>query len=578
MIWTRSKPLALSACVLMGGLLAACGGAPKNQDALVSLTIGDWTGFDPAHCYDTACGEVLQNTLETLYFPKGESPSTFDPLLAQGMPTVSDGGRTYTVKLNTNAKFSDGTPVTAADVKYSLMRVMLMSAADGAAALLLEPLTGSADFIAKTDTGAYAKLDQAIQTPDQSTVVFHLAKPFAPFTGILAHPVSAVYSKAASAKAGEWDGSEGTWTQFNGADAANSKFLNAPPVGSAPFVLSRYDKASQVILKRNDKYWRDPAKLATVVIKKVDEPATAVQLLKTGDADQILVGAYPRNVLSQFKGLQGVTVRDNVPTLTLGVMLMNYNIKDPAKLGGGALSEKGIPANFFSDLNVRKAFAASFDYQGYIKDQLLGAGIQTNTVLIKGLQGYSNTLKYTFDKAAATAAFKKAWGGKVWTTGFTVPVYFNSGNANRQKAAELLKRSVESLNPKFHVDVREAQFSQILADGAAGRGSVWFAGWQADYADPHNFAQPLLASSGTYPQNISYKNPALDKLISQAVATEDPEARDDLYQQIEQIGFNDVAEIPLYQTIAYTVQRDSVKGRLNNPMFSGDYYYTTSKD
>ncbi len=341
--------------------------------------------------------------------------------------------------------------------------------------------------------------------------------------------------------------------------------------------MQRYDKGSQVILKRNDNYWRSPAKLQIVVIKKVDEPATAVQLLRTGDADQILVGSYPRNVAAQFAAQPGVKVVDDISTLVLQALFMNQNIKDAAKLGSGKLDEKGIPANFFSDINVRRGIAASFDFQAFLRDQLLGKGVINNSVIPTTLPGNNKALKYKFDKAAATTYFKRAWGGKLWTTGFTVPIYWNSGNVNRQKAAEILKRGVESLNPKFHIDVREAQFSAILADSASNRQSMWMLGWQADYADSHNFAQPFLASSGNYPQNMGYKNPAVNKLIDQAVAETNTAKRAALYRQISSIGFNDVAEVPLWQPVSYTAQRDWVQGRVTNPLYSGDIYYYTSK-
>ena len=573
--------------LLLAGLMlgSAAFAQVKNPSTLVSLTIADWSSFDPAQCYDTACGEIIQNTVETLYFPQPSNIETDasnpkivnQPLLAAALPTVTNGGKTFTIKLNAAAKFSDGTPVTSADVKYSLMRQMLISADAGAAPLILEPIMGSAATIKKDDTSAFDKMDKAISTPNATTVVFNLAKPFTPFVAVLAHPVAAIYSKAAAVKAGAWDGGKTTWQKFSNETLANSPYANVLPTGSGPFVLQRYDKGQQVILRRNDKYWRAPAKLQTVVIKKVDEPATAVQLLKTGDADQILVGAYPRNVAGQFDNLAGVKIIDNVSTLVLQALYMNFNIQDTAKLGSGKLDEKGIPANFFSDLNVRKGFAASFDYQAFLRDQLLNKGVINNTAMQTSFPGYNASLKYKFDKTAATNFFKKAWGGKVWTSGFTVPIYWNSGNVNRQKAAEILKRGIESLNPKFHIDVREAQFSQILADAAAHRESIWMLGWQADYGDAHNFAQPFLASTGNYPQNTGYKNATVDKLIDQAVATSDPAKRAALYRQVIQIGFNDVAEIPIWQGVSYTAQRDWVKGRVTNPLYSGDIYYYTSK-
>lgn len=573
----------LSSFLLLGLLTASVSQAqtPKNPGTLILLTTGDWSGFDPAHTFDGPGIEILKNTLETLYLPAGASPNTYEPLLAVGKPVISEAGKTYTIKLNPAAKFSDGTPVTAADVKYSVMRQLLMSTDDGPSSLLLEPLTGSTAPIQKSDAAAFAKVDQAVEAQGTGTVVFHLAKPFSPFTAILANPVAAVYSKAAAVKAGAWDGAQASWPQYNGQSLGDSPFLNAPPLGSAPFVLGRYDKGSQIILKRNDQYWRTPAKLQTVVIKSVNDASTMVQTLKAGDADMIQVGVYPRNVLSQLQAIKGLEVQPAVASLSLQAMFFNFVVRggNPSNvLGSGKLDGQGIPANFFSDLNVRKAFAASFDSAGYIRQQLLGGGLQAGGVLIKGIAGYNPALKYNYNKAAAVAAFKKAWGGQVWKNGFTLPLVWASGNANHQQAALLLKRSVEALNPKFHIDVRELQNSAISAARSQGQLPLWLGSWGADYADAYDFAQPLLESHGYYPQQNGYSNPKVDALIAKAVASTDPEASTKLYRQAQTLGFNDVAFLPIYQPEHFVADQSWVKGHAVNPLSGFSvYFYPISK-
>ena len=574
-----------SRSLFTAGLLLALSTAQaqtvKNPGSLVYLTTGDWSGFDPAHTFDGSGIEILKNTLETLYLPRGASPNTYAPLLAAGNPVITNGGTTYTVQLNPKAKFSDGTPVTAADVKYSLMRQLLMSTDDGPASLLLEPLTGSTAPIQKGDAGAFARVDKAVVGQGSRTVVFHLAKPFAPFTAILANPVAAVYSRAAAVKAGAWDGTQASWTRYVNQPLADSPYLNAPPLGSAPFVLNRYDKGSQVILRRNDRYWRTPARLQNVVIKSVNEPSTAAQLLKTGDADLIHVGVYPRTLLAQIKGLRNLRVTDQVASLSMQGAFFNFKVRggNPnGVLGSAKLDGKGVPANFFSDLNVRKAFAASFDSAGYIRQQLQGGGLQAGGALIKGIAGYDPSLKYAFNKAAAISDFKKAWGGKLWQVGFTLPLVWDSGNANHQQAALLFKKSVESLNPKFHIDVRELQNSAIIEARSQGQLPMWLGSWGADYADAYNFAQPLLESNGFYPQQNSYKNPKVDALIARAVASTNPATSTSLYRQAQRLGFADLAYLPIYQPEHFAAEQTWVKGHAVNPLsgFSA-YFYTISK-
>ncbi len=170
-------------------LLGSASAQVKNPTTLISLTIGDWLSFDPAQCYDTACGEVIQNTVETLYFPKpfdivkdpGGSKIVFEPLLAAGLPQISNGGKTFTIKLNPKAKFSDGTPVTAEDVKYSISRQLLESTDAGGSGLLLEPLVGDASPIRKGGKIGFDQVDKSMTVKDANTIVFNLAKPFTPF-------------------------------------------------------------------------------------------------------------------------------------------------------------------------------------------------------------------------------------------------------------------------------------------------------------------------------------------------------------------------------------------------------------
>jgi peptide/nickel transport system substrate-binding protein len=318
-----------------------------------------------------------------------------------------------------------------------------------------------------------------------------------------------------------------------------------------------------------------------VVIKSVNEPSTMIQLLKTGDADLIHVGVYPRNILAQLQAIKTLKVQPAVASLSVQGVFFNFGVRggNPAGvLGSGKLDGKGIPANFFSDLNVRKAFTASFDSAGYIRQQLLGGGLQAGGALIKGISGYDPALRYRYDAAAATAAFKKAWSGQVWKNGFTINLAWDSGNANHQQAALLLKRTVEGLNTKFHINVQELQNSAIVAARSQGQLPIWLGSWGADYADAYNFAQPLLESNGFYPQQNGYHNPKVDALISQAVASTVPATSTTFYRQAQTLAFNDVAFLPIYQPQHFTAEQPWIKGHAVNPLsgFSA-YFYPISK-
>ncbi len=569
---------------LLAGLLTlglAQAQAVKNPGVIVEAVDSDWTSLDPVACYDLVCGEVLQNTLDTLIFYDGANPGKFIPWLATALPTKQNGGisldgKTYTFKLRPGTKFSDGTPLTAQDVVYSFQRMLVASSEDGAVTLLTEPLFGDADYVRPGKKFSWDLIQKAVKA-NGNDVVFTLTKPFSPFLSVVALPYFAVYSKADALKRGEWDGTQASWEKFNNPKLENSKFAANPPIGSGPFALERYDVGKTLTLKRNDNFWQAPAKLSRVIFEVVKDENTRIQMLKVGDAD--LVG-FTRAQVPQVSSFPGVVITDNIPNLGLDFVFMNEKVdgEGTGYLGSGKLDGKGIPANFFSDLNVRKGFAASMDYGALVNDIYQGKATQNNSILIRGIAGFNpNAPKYKFDKATATRAFKAAFGGQVWANGFVLPVFYNSGNTTRQRILELLKRGIEGVDPKFKVEVRELSRSVLFAQRSSGKMTLALGNWTADYADPHNFAFPLLASSGAFPGIVGYKNAALDTLIDKAVDETDPTKRVRLYAQIQRAAFNDVVHIPLVQTVGFSANRDWVKGRIFNPITAGDYFYLLSK-
>ena len=165
----------------------------------------------------------------------------------------------------------------------------------------------------------------------------------------------------------------------------------------------------------------------------------------------------------------------------------------------------------------------------------------------------------------------------MWEKGFAFTITYNTGSAQRQIAAEMLKRNVEKLNPKFKIDVRGVMWASFLEKTTARQMPMWVRGWVADYADAHNFYFAFMHGDGRYAFSQGYKNPKAEKLVSQAVAETNPEKRVKLYKQLHRIAYEDAMQIYTIHPTGLWAMRDRVKGFVDNPVYMGLYFYPMYK-
>ncbi len=575
--------LVLTLSVALAGFSGvAQGQAVKNPDTLVIQDFGDPESLDPAYEYDTASSAtIVWNIYETLVFFKGGRTDLYEPMLATEIPSVENGGisrdgKTYTFKIRQGVKFHDGNPLTPEDVKYSLARMMLMDRDAGPSWILLAAILGFDTQTTRDDNGKllpdiYDRVNRAVQVKGNS-VVINLKDPYAPLINIFA-TWSPVVSKKFVVANGGWDGTKATVEKFNNPPKPDATSLFDKGAGSGPFKLESWDRGTGTItLVRNDNYWREPAKLRRIVIQRVEEFGPRRLALQNGDADIISVSRADQPTVT---GLPGVRIVDDLAQLTTSpALFMNLNINTEGNpdIGSGKLDGNGIPANFFSDIHVRRAFAYLFDRQAWIAQAIRGKGRLANGPIPYGMLGYNPRGKwYEPSKDKAIAEFKEAWGGQVWNNGFKFSVLYNSGNVGRQTGAQMLKELAESLNPKFKVDTRGVTWSSYLGLGRQKKLTMFFIGWAADYADPDNFTVPFMHSAGNYPVWQSYKNPEADRLVEQAGKETDPKKREALYFRLQEIAYQDIPTIYIVYPVAFITMRSWVKGWYHNPMFAQGY-------
>lgn len=577
----------------------------KNPDTYICLNIGEPDTLDPHYAYDTASGEVINFVYDNLIAYNGESVSEFVPRLAIKVPTsdnglIKDEGKTYVFPIRKGIKFHNGNDLTPEDVEYSFERGIINDPYAGPMWMVIEALFGYEtleDFVAdkvgvqwgdmvdeegnlkseeyrqKLIDFYNAYIDPAIEV-EGDNVVFHLTRPFAPFLSILAQNAgwSAILDKETCVSLGLWNGeADGWWAYHNWKKEKSPLYEKA--IGTGPFKLLEWDRTQQkVTLVRNEDYWGEKPKLAKVIIWGVDEWGTRRSMLEVGDADQIYT---PLQYLEQVKGMPNVVIQFKSP-LVVTSLHFNWTIAKESKyLGSGQLDGEGIPPDFFTDVHVRKAFAYAFDYDTFIQKVLQGHARRIPSALPSQLLGFNENLSmYPFDLEKAKEEFQKAWNGEAWEKGFKLTLLYNTGNEARQTACEMLKENIESLNPKFKIEVQGVQWPTYLDAYRQGQLPAFIIGWLADYPDPHNFIFTYYHSNGVYgsPQGENFRAFArehLDTLIEQAIEETDPSARQKIYEDIQKIAYEYALGMPLYQPEDLFVMRNWVKGWAYNPMRPG---------
>lgn len=557
----------------------ALAGGAHDKTTYIHVTMQDIDSLDPAWAYDTASHSIMQNLYEPLMAYKGSSTSELLPLIAEKVPSAANGlisadGRTYTFPIRKGVKFHLGGEVTPEDVRYSLMRFMLFDRAGGPSSLLLEPVTGLAST--REESGniiedAYDKVAAGVSV-NGDAVVLKLHMPFAPILTVLAS-WAPILSKTYTASVGGWDGTKATWKDHNNPQKT-AEHLYDRPNGTGPFMLERWDsKTKEILITRFNDYWQGPAKLKRIVIKGVDEFQTRKLMLAAGDADSIYADQLSKPLLNS---LDGVEIIDDLPRIDMNptiFFVFKIETQGNPNVGSGKLDGDGIPSDFFADKNVRLGFAHAFDADGFIKDVNRGQGTRATGFIPKGLPGHNpDQAFYPFDLAKAEAFFRKAHGGKLWEKGFKFTLAYNVGNQPREVIANMIKRSVESINPKFKIDTRGIQWSTYLDQSNASKLPMFVLGWSPDYPDAHNFAFPFMHSRGNYPRLQHYKNAEADTLIGKAMTEIDAEKRLKLYTRLQAIAYEDCPTIFILNSVRFRTQRKWVKGFEYNPVWPDSPY------
>ncbi|GBD20550.1 Oligopeptide-binding protein AppA [bacterium HR28] len=466
------------------------------------------------------------------------------PILAEEIPSVENGGvakdaKSVTWKLKRNVKWSDGTPFTSKDVKFTYEYV------------INEATTA-------TTMGNYQVIE-SIETPDDYTVVIKFKNPNPAWMNVFVGPYGMILP-------------EHVLRDYVGEKARNAPF-NLNPIGTGPYKVKEFRPGDVVVYEINENY-REPDKpyFAQVEMKGGGDATTAARaVLQTGEVDYAWNLQVEATVLDQLEKA-GVGVVEVIEGVSVERILINMT--DPRKEVDGERSKLGVPHPWQSDLRVRQAYALACQ-RDVIANTLYGRGGKaTSNILVAPERFVSKNTSWKFDlneaaKLLDEAGWTKGPDGVRQKDGVRMEiVYQTTINPVRQKTQEIIKNAFEQLGIKVELKSIEASvfFSSDPGnpDTAAhfyadiemftnGPSSVYPIDYMISwYGKEDNIAQKANNWSGNNYER--WQNEEYDKLFEQAQIELDPKKQEELFIKMNDLVVNNVVVIPL-------VHRNSVSGR-----------------
>jgi peptide/nickel transport system substrate-binding protein len=502
--------------------LTACGGGNNTTSTNHVLVVDksfDMKTADPQREFEVSGQIVAKALYSTLLTFKGADSATPVPAVASSY-TASSDAKTFTFKLRTDIKFSDGTALTSADVVFSFNRLINIK---GNPSFLLGGVTVSA--------------------PDSSTVVLTSKDPNPALPFIIPNPaLGIVNSKVVKAHGG---------TDQPGADKSDQaeSFLNTTSAGSGPYTLKSFSTTSEVDLTANPGFWGPKPFYNSVVVRNIQAPTQLIDIQK--GTNEIALDLSPDQA-STLSGNSALKVTA-IPGPNVFFLLANNNSK---------------VSSITPNKHFQNAIRYGLDYASFV--QLAGAGaIQTPGVvpsMFLGALPQSSAVQRDLTKAKAELAASGVSNPSV-NLGF--PSDFTLNGVSFSTLAQKVQANLQEVGIK--VNLTGSPISTALADYRAGTEQLGLWLWGPDYPDPNDYLVFLPGQLvGLRAGWVAGADPSLEALGTQASTTTDNALRKQQFQQIQTQLNADGPFFPLIQPGQVVAATKGVTGADYNPTWTID--------
>jgi len=534
---------------LMAGVSASVAAAQSTPAASpsggpITLTIGSTYDLVSPNVFKACCALDYEFLFESYDQLLNFDKDTLEPTdgLAYYPPEESPDGLTWTFKIRTGVKWSDGVPLTAHDVAFTF------------------------NFIKDNHMGAFLSYlgdAKSFTAPDDTTFVWTLNSPSTA-------PISPPWVPIVP---------EHIWSKFDGKDAKTIKeFKNVPAVGSGAFHLTDWKPGQYMSSDANRDYWGGAPQIDRLVWRVYDNPEALKLALINGEVD----GAYnlPPAIFNQIQ---------DEPNITTNVSNANY-YDDLAFnfLGAPGAAYPGSPPGTadpsLQSLDVRKAIAYSIDKQALVDRVTLGySGLGTTVILPTYTQwhwqpdasetmGFSpETANSLLDKAGYKDkdgdGFRETPNGQPWS----LEVLTISDLTYSVAEGKLIVGWMNDVGIK--TSIKTVSESKAYDLWYAGDFDMYVWGWGGD-PDPDSTLQLFVKSQCGWWSDGCYSDPAYEKMYTEQHTTADLEKRKGIVTQMQQFLYDQVPlVILLYEKDLSAYRNDRFTGFTTQPTPVGSIFY-----
>lgn len=520
--------------ILLVSVLAISGCATEKESAnnkVIYSIADDPEEFDPTLNSYSRSSIVLQQMFRGLY--KIGPDSTIQPALAESY-TVSDDNLTYTFKLRSGLKWSDGSALTAKDFEYSWKRVTNPDVASKTAASM-NIIKNANEYFEGTATAD----DVGIKATDDTTLVVELVNPTPWFVSLTSTTAFMPVKQSAVEGSDNWTSDPATY------------------ISSGPFMLKEFKSKEKITLVKNPNYYN---------AKEVKIDGIDIMII---DAAETELAAYENNEIN---------VADNLSAEAMNSYKDSAEYNNVDRIGIQYFDFNTVKAPF-DDVRVRQAFAISID-----RASLLTNILQTDEKAIFGWipyaqpsltdpsKSYRDIAGDIFSENIEEAKALLAEAGYPNGEGFpAVTLVVQANQAQKDTAQGLQSMWKDNLGIEVTIQTFESKIYWDELD--AGNFNIARNGWTGDYLDPMANTE-IFAAGGSGYEN-GWDNTDYDAIIANIRVETDPAVREGLFMDAEKFLAEEMPVMPVYSYGDNFLVKPNVKGVIKNYIGHISFEYVT---